>query len=98
MGDRWAQNLKLSRMSYNYNSRGRGQYYRGQTSSRTSGGRDPLKDLVEKPGATLQKPSGDANTRKTLSVEGVEYIGSYNWIEATEPTIIVPGMCLLFHQ
>lgn len=38
---------------------------------------------------TLTKPTVASAT--ALQLKNIAYVGSYNWIEATKPTIIVPG-------
>ncbi|KAI0354854.1 hypothetical protein OH77DRAFT_1404162 [Trametes cingulata] len=40
---------------------------------------------------TLSKPQPAASTGRSIKPENVKYIGSYNWVEETDPTIIVPG-------
>lgn len=47
-------------------------------------------DLGEAPVHVFDKPS--ASTGDDAAVfSGLQYIGSYNWIDAHEPTIVVPG-------
>ncbi|RPD56654.1 hypothetical protein L227DRAFT_595062 [Lentinus tigrinus ALCF2SS1-6] len=47
-----------------------------------------LKDGVIR---TISKPSVDISTGEAIKPENVTYIGSYNWVEEDQPTIIVPG-------
>jgi len=55
-----------------------------------------LEGLSEKPGAKVAKPTVDVIKQgvdpESLSVTGLEYLGSYSWLDSTkEPTIIVPA-------
>lgn len=43
----------------------------------------------------MAKPSAEPSTGKAVKPENVKYIGSYNWVEEVQPTIIVPGMCIV---
>jgi len=53
-------------------------------------GYDPTHDLVEGALEVLSPPTLDGSEEDTTPKD-VTYIGSYNWVEAPEPTIIVPG-------
>lgn len=46
--------------------------------------------LATSPIQTLDKPR--IVTEEDIRVDDVVYLGSYNWIEADKPTILVPGM------
>jgi len=49
--------------------------------------------LAETPLRVLDRPtdSDDLNLNHRVSIENMVYIGSYSWVDSTEPTIIVPG-------
>ncbi|THH16178.1 hypothetical protein EW146_g4426 [Bondarzewia mesenterica] len=53
--------------------------------------RDVKENLREDPVETLQVPVPPKTPAISTSIANIEYIGSYNWIEASDPTIIVPG-------
>lgn len=48
-------------------------------------------NLTAIPLETLNIPYLTGTKTVRADIQNVEYIGSYNWIEAKEPTIIVPG-------
>lgn len=50
-------------------------------------GRDILGGLVAKPLKTVTRGGSAQNAE----FRNLQYIASYNWIDADEPTIIVPG-------
>ena len=52
--------------------------------------RDILDGLLPSPIQTVTKPSASADDDE-VKVNDLKYIGSYNWVEAQKPTIIVPG-------
>jgi hypothetical protein len=87
-------------MSYTTRNR---NFFPGSRQSRTSNstfrpsgvgneGRDFLEGLKqpEKSVDTIAKP-GDASNSKDIVIKDLMYLGSYNWVEAKQPTIIVPG-------
>jgi hypothetical protein len=48
--------------------------------------------LVPSPIRSVARPRTSADTDENeIRVKDLEYIGSYNWVEAQKPTIIVPG-------
>jgi len=51
---------------------------------------DPTRGLVEGALEVIPPPTLDGSEEDTTPRD-VTYIGSYNWVEAPEPTIIVPG-------
>ena len=53
--------------------------------------RDLMENLNEDVVCTISKPSVESSTAKAVKPENVKYIGSYNWVEEEQPTIIVPG-------
>ncbi|KAI0693837.1 hypothetical protein C8T65DRAFT_585445 [Cerioporus squamosus] len=72
---------------------------RGSSSYRSTNTRQPTlppdRDLMEGLGRDIvrivSKPSIDSSTGKPVKPEAVKYLGSYNWVEEEQPTIIVPG-------
>ena len=50
-----------------------------------------MENLNEDVVCTISKPSVESSTAKAVKPENVKYIGSYNWVEEEQPTIIVPG-------
>ncbi|RDX48823.1 hypothetical protein OH76DRAFT_630773 [Lentinus brumalis] len=81
----------------NYGGSTRGS--RGSSNYRSTTTRDPTlppdRDLMEGLGRdavrTLSKPSVDSSKGDPVKPEDVQYLGSYNWVEEVQPTIIVPG-------
>lgn len=72
----------------------RGQSRRGQFTPRTrSSNLPPERDLMlDLPSTPLQQLSKTfSGYEKGIEIKDLECIGSYNWVEATQPTIIVPG-------
>lgn len=57
--------------------------------------RDLMEGLRSVAIRTLSKPQVDVHTGNAVKPENVKYIGSYNWVEESTPTIIVPGMYTL---
>ena len=54
--------------------------------------RDMFEGLVPSPIRSVARPRTSADTDENeIRVKDLEYIGSYNWVEAQKPTIIVPG-------
>ncbi|KZT69562.1 hypothetical protein DAEQUDRAFT_690723 [Daedalea quercina L-15889] len=51
--------------------------------------RNLTEDLQSAPIKTIAKP--ETTSGRVIAVERLEYIGSFNWSEASKPTIIVPG-------
>ncbi|GBE85417.1 hypothetical protein SCP_0706040 [Sparassis crispa] len=88
----------MSYRSYNDN-RGRGQSYGPRRGSRggarafpnTSlpGDREMMDGLISTPILTLARPADVAG--KAIEIKNLEYLGSYNWVNSTEPIILVPG-------
>ncbi|THU82135.1 hypothetical protein K435DRAFT_831724 [Dendrothele bispora CBS 962.96] len=81
--------------------RGRGRGYRGSSWSKTSSrpssnstespaDRNLHEGLKDTPVKTLAVPRIDS-TDQEVKIKDVEYIGSYNWVKGTQPTMIVPG-------
>lgn len=52
-------------------------------------------DLVEPPLETVSHPALQG-TEEHIVPRGLKCIGSYNWIDAPTPTIIVPGQSIVF--
>ncbi|KZT22819.1 hypothetical protein NEOLEDRAFT_1097007 [Neolentinus lepideus HHB14362 ss-1] len=78
-----------------YRSRGRGSgSYPGRGSNRPAPASIPRRDYHEGLGTTalkvLNKPSTGASAQD-VQITNLEYLASYNWVEAQKPTIIVPG-------
>jgi len=46
--------------------------------------------LVTVPIQTIAKPT-TSSIDSEIRVKNADYIGSYNWVEASTPTIMVPG-------
>ena len=40
---------------------------------------------------TLSKPEIDVTSGESIRPKDVAYLGSYNWVDESHPTIIVPG-------
>lgn len=54
--------------------------------------RDILEGLLPSPLQTVAKPSDSTDIdREGIKVKDLKYVGSYNWVESKQPTIIVPG-------
>lgn len=53
--------------------------------------RDLYEGLNKQSGEVVSKPVPDYRSGKDLQPEDLTYLGSYNWVEATVPSIIVPG-------
>lgn len=51
--------------------------------------RDIKEGLSENSLPRLDKPTPFP---KDIYIKDLEYVGSYNWVEAIKPTIIIPGM------
>ena len=45
--------------------------------------------IVDKPLKTIQRDDTPITTK--IGITDLEYVASYNWVEAEEPTILVPG-------
>lgn len=45
--------------------------------------------LKASPAQVIATPDEDSDVN--IQITGLKYIGSYNWVEARTPTIIVPG-------
>jgi hypothetical protein len=81
----------------------RGQNFRGThtTSYRQTSysgvvndGRDPMEGLRTEPLSTISKPADESNG-KDIVIKDLTYLGSYNWVDAKQPTILVPGAPLI---
>ena len=81
----------------------RGQNFRDTrtTSYRQTGhsgvvndGRDPLEGLRTESISTISRPADESNG-KDIVIKDLTYLGSYNWVDAKQPTIIVPGAPLI---
>lgn len=57
----------------------------------TENGRDLYEGLNKQSTETISKPPLEKQPGQDLQPKDLAYIGSYNWIEATVPSIIVPG-------
>ena len=51
---------------------------------------DPTSGLLDGVLVTLSPPIVEGH-EKDITLEDLVYIGSYDWVETPEPTIIVPG-------
>ncbi len=72
-------------------ARGRGRGgARATVGDPTPNPRELTRGLATSPIQTLDKPR--IVTEEEIKVDEVAYLGSYNWIEAEKPTILVPGM------
>ncbi|KAI8986168.1 hypothetical protein BD414DRAFT_51449 [Trametes punicea] len=90
-------------MSGHYRGRGRSSGYRGNYRGQSTARLGPLPtlppDRIIEEGLesealqTLAKPSPTSTSQgsRAIKPENLRYIGSYNWVEETTPTIIVPG-------
>ncbi|KAI0365689.1 hypothetical protein BV20DRAFT_1027527 [Pilatotrama ljubarskyi] len=67
------------------------QYNTRQTSATLPPDRDLKAGLRPQPLRTLSKPQPATSAGRSIKPENVKYIGSYNWVEEEDPTIIVPG-------
>jgi len=47
--------------------------------------------LLSKPVQTIGRPDVDPEA-VGISITNLEYIGSYNWVKTSSPTIVVPGI------
>jgi hypothetical protein len=88
-----------NRGGYRGRGRGRGNYSYPYVSPDTASSyglpqeRDMMEGLSATPVDTLDIPSlalGQSDFTGTL-ITDIEYVASYNWTDAKEPTIIVPG-------
>lgn len=53
-----------------------------------------FQDLIKQPLETVSHPALQG-TEGHIVPKDLEYIGSYNWIDAPRPTIIVPGQSVV---
>ncbi len=53
--------------------------------------RDLMEGLPSIAIRTISKPQVDVSVGNAVKPEDVKYVGSYNWVEESTPTIIVPG-------
>lgn len=69
------------------------QYSRSTGASVTAGGRDLYEGLHKDAISTLAKPASEESdgNDSIIAIENLEYLASYNWVEAKKPTVIVPG-------
>ena len=51
-------------------------------------------DLIKQPLETVSPPALQG-TERHIVPKDLKYIGSYNWIDAPTPTIIVPGQSIV---
>ena len=51
-------------------------------------------DLIKQPLETVSHPALQG-TEEHIVPKGLKYIGSYNWIDAPTPTIVVPGQSVV---
>ncbi|OKL63053.1 hypothetical protein UA08_02021 [Talaromyces atroroseus] len=60
---------------------------------RTSSSRSPRAGMVSTTIAELARPAAEdpKTSTTTASITDVQHLSSYNWIDAPEPTIVVPG-------
>ncbi|KAG6815064.1 hypothetical protein H0H93_011081, partial [Arthromyces matolae] len=84
--------LQVQTMHSYYSSRGRTSYSGNSTRSSTSlpGDRDILEGLSKITLQTIPKLSKVVSD-KEVQITGLKYAGSYNWVDESTPTIIVPG-------
>lgn len=40
---------------------------------------------------TVARPTSQQASKNVIAVRNLEYIGSFNWTNATKPTVIIPG-------
>ena len=53
--------------------------------------RDPYEGLNKRSTEVISRPTPEYMPGQNLQPKNITYLGSYNWIEATVPSIIVPG-------
>jgi hypothetical protein len=76
----------------NYGTSMRGRHNTYERASSIPNGRDLYESLNKDPVETILKPPQDFQApEQDLQPKDLTYIGSYNWVEATVPSIIVPG-------
>ena len=68
-----------------YESHAKRPYKRHESSTKQ------LLEGLESKVATIPVPS-EAGQSSPVSIQGLKVVASYNWLDATTPTIIVPGM------
>ncbi|KAH9947480.1 hypothetical protein B0H21DRAFT_789871 [Amylocystis lapponica] len=69
--------------------RGRGTGRAPSSSGLLPADRDLMEGLASTPLQRFSKPSGVSGPN--IEIKNLEYVGSYNWVESAQPTIIVPG-------
>ena len=69
--------------------RGRASPFRSRPSRTNIPGRDILEGLVPMPQKTIYRDHYIHSS--DIVLEDLQYLGSYNWLEADEPSIVVPG-------
>ena len=52
--------------------------------------RNIMDDLQPNAVQVISRPQGSTN-QKNAAIADVQYLASYSWIDATKPTVIVPG-------
>lgn len=79
--------------SYRARGRARASYpsFGSWTSVKLPGDRDILGGLSATPLQTISNPSTQSSDQE-VEITDLHYAGSYDWVDKTTPTIIVPGM------
>jgi hypothetical protein len=74
--------------------RGRGgwsqPFAKRQDSTKPDLQKHPLGDLI----CTIRNPDlrpSHLDPTPSLHIQGCEYVASYNWLNSTDPTVVVPG-------
>lgn len=74
---------------------GRGRKGDGATYTPALSSLPPERSLIEglnpNPVKTLARPTPQEVSDKVVAVRNLNYIGSFNWTNATKPTVIIPG-------
>jgi hypothetical protein len=77
---------------HNYTGRGRGGKYYARPTSSITGGRDLYHEVFKLVLDSMDVPD-DVPSAPDIVIKDLKFLGSYNWTEASQPTMIVPGMC-----
>ena len=79
--------------SYGYGPSSRGRTLNAYERARpNTNGRDLYEGLNKESTEVMSKPVlNHRSPEQDIQPKNLTYIGSYNWIESTVPTIIVPG-------
>lgn len=91
--------LLLTLMSEHFHKYRRGGYaghkFGGGQSAPALSSLPPERSLTEGlhpiPVKTLARPTSQQISNNVVAVKNLEYIGSFNWTNATKPTVIIPG-------